>query len=199
MIARLARALAEQLSARQIAFTWRRLRLARRGVRLASWRVWAEAGAVVRLVGRGSVRLGDRVYLRRGTDIEAHDAAVVVGDRFFMNKGSSIVARCGVTVGRDCMIGEGVSICDHNHGHQAGGVPFREQGYACAPVRIGDNVWVGSHAFIGPGVSIGDHVVIGANAVITRDVPAGSVAVTRQTLEIRPLGAGGGASVAERA
>jgi maltose O-acetyltransferase len=44
-------------------------------------------------------------------------------------------------------------------------------------VTIGSNVWIGSGATIMPGVSVGDDAIIGAGAVLTRDVPAGAIAV----------------------
>ncbi|MSP43448.1 MAG: CatB-related O-acetyltransferase [Alphaproteobacteria bacterium] len=44
------------------------------------------------------------------------------------------------------------------------------------PVRIGNDVWIGSRAIILSGVTIGDGAVIGAGAVVTRDVPAYGVA-----------------------
>ncbi|WP_040149518.1 DapH/DapD/GlmU-related protein, partial [Xanthomonas citri] len=45
------------------------------------------------------------------------------------------------------------------------------------PIRVGRNVWIGGGAIILPGVCIGDDAVIGAGAVVTRDVPAGAIAV----------------------
>ena len=46
-----------------------------------------------------------------------------------------------------------------------------------AAVRIGRNCWIGAGALIMPGVTIGDNTVIGAGSVVTRDIPAGVVAV----------------------
>ena len=45
-----------------------------------------------------------------------------------------------------------------------------------APVRIGNDVWIGGGAIILPGVTIGTNVVIGAGSVVTRDVPDHTVA-----------------------
>ena len=42
-----------------------------------------------------------------------------------------------------------------------------------APVRIGDNVWVGANAIILPGVNVGEMSVIAAGSVVTKDVPSG--------------------------
>lgn len=38
-------------------------------------------------------------------------------------------------------------------------------------IVIGNDVWIGMHAFITSGVTIGDGAVIGAHALVTRDVP----------------------------
>ena len=46
-----------------------------------------------------------------------------------------------------------------------------------AAVHIGKNCWIGAGALIMPGVTIGDNTVIGAGSVVTRDIPAGVVAV----------------------
>lgn len=44
-----------------------------------------------------------------------------------------------------------------------------------APVRIGDNCFIGWQAIVLPGVTIGNNCVIGAGAVVTRDIPSGSI------------------------
>jgi galactoside O-acetyltransferase len=45
------------------------------------------------------------------------------------------------------------------------------------PVRIGNNVWIGSNAVILPGITIGDNSVIGAGSVVTHDIPENVIAV----------------------
>ena len=57
-----------------------------------------------------------------------------------------------------------------------------------ADVRIGSNVWVGAGAVILPGVTIGDDTVIGAGSVVTKDIPAGVVAVGCPCRVLRPIG-----------
>lgn len=42
----------------------------------------------------------------------------------------------------------------------------------CAPVNIGNNVFIGMNAIILKGVNIGDNVIIGAGAVVGKDVPS---------------------------
>ena len=45
------------------------------------------------------------------------------------------------------------------------------------PITIGNNVWIGMGVQVLPGVTIGDNVVIGAGSVVTKDIPAGVLAV----------------------
>lgn len=55
---------------------------------------------------------------------------------------------------------------------------LRRKGYQYnAPVRIGENCWIGAGALIMPGVTIGDNVVIGAESVVTKDIPSDVIAV----------------------
>lgn len=45
------------------------------------------------------------------------------------------------------------------------------------PIKVGDNVQIGSNSIILPGVTIGSNVIIGAGAIVTKDIPDNSVAV----------------------
>ena len=49
-------------------------------------------------------------------------------------------------------------------------------------------MWVGAGAVILPGVTIGDDTVIGAGSVVTKDIPAGVVAVGCPCRVLRPIG-----------
>ena len=44
-----------------------------------------------------------------------------------------------------------------------------------APIKIGDDVFIGVNTIIMPGVTVGSRVVIGAGSVVTRDVSDGVV------------------------
>ena len=46
-----------------------------------------------------------------------------------------------------------------------------------APIKIGNNVYIGMGAYIMPGVQIGDNCIIGAGSIVTKSIPANSVAV----------------------
>jgi acetyltransferase-like isoleucine patch superfamily enzyme len=71
-----------------------------------------------------------------------------------------------------------VLITDSDHVVEIGGLPVTKYGkLKTAPVRIGDNCWIGQNVVIVKGVTIGDNCVIGANSVVTSSVEAGSIVV----------------------
>lgn len=56
------------------------------------------------------------------------------------------------------------------------------------PVHIGKNCWLGAGVLVMPGVTIGDGSVIGAGSVVTKDIPAGVVAVGNPCRVLREIG-----------
>ena len=46
-----------------------------------------------------------------------------------------------------------------------------------APVKIGNNVQIGTNSVILPGVTIGDNVIIGALTLVNKDIPSNCKAV----------------------
>lgn len=47
--------------------------------------------------------------------------------------------------------------------------------YNCAPIQIGNNVFIGCNVTILPNVQIGNNVIIAAGSIVTKDVPDNSV------------------------
>jgi hypothetical protein len=73
-----------------------------------------------------------------------------------------------ITIGDSCMMAHGAYITDADwHGLY----DRSDSAVAVAPVRLGNNVWIGDSAIVCKGVTIGDHSVVGAGSVVTRDVP----------------------------
>ena len=67
-----------------------------------------------------------------------------------------------VEIGDDVVIASGVSILDHDHRtHVVDGHLVVENGeFTTAPVRIGNNVWLGDKVTVVKGVTIGDDVLL---------------------------------------
>ena len=76
------------------------------------------------------------------------------------------------TIGKDVNIGAGVITCNYD-------------GFEKHPTVIEDGVFVGSDAQLVAPVTIGRGAVVAAGATITRDVPAGALAISRAPQENR--------------
>ena len=127
---------------------------------------------------------GEGVDIRPPLTID-YGARIVIGDRTFINADFLVIGGGAVRIGSDCLIGPRCGIYTPNHAED---ITRRKEGWERAlPVTIGDNVWIGGSVTITPGVTIGDNSIIGAGSVVTRDIPAGMVAVGNPCRPIRPV------------
>ncbi|MFD9564978.1 sugar O-acetyltransferase [Streptomyces sp. NPDC059994] len=111
---------------------------------------------------------------------------ISIGAGTFVNFGAVFLDTGRITVDKDVQIGPNVQLLTPTHELDA---ERRRQGWEKAePVTIGDNVWLGGGVIVCPGVSIGADTVVGAGAVVTRDLPAGVLAVGNPARVIRELG-----------
>lgn len=122
------------------------------------------------------VSLGEHCRLGRGVFFETpREGVITLGAHVRLNTGTMIVSSTEVTIGNDCLIGEYVSIRDGNHGTKTGR-PMRLQDEDTAPIRIGDDVWLGRGVVVLQAVTIGDGAIVAANSVVTKDVPPYAIA-----------------------
>lgn len=117
---------------------------------------------------RGRMILDDHVMLYAKGEIE-------IGKNFGVNKFSRIVAHDKIEIGDQVTIGQMVSILDHDHRYEMKENRLTLDGYTTAPIKIGNNIWIGDKCTILKGVTIGDNVVVGANTLVHKNVPSGVV------------------------
>jgi maltose O-acetyltransferase len=111
---------------------------------------------------------------------------VSIGARGFVNFGFVALDVAPITIGDDVQFGPYVQLLTPTH-------PLdpelrRAKWEAAEPIAIGDNVWLGGGVVVCPGVTIGADTVVGAGAVVTRDLPAGVVAMGVPARVVRSLG-----------
>ena len=98
---------------------------------------------------------------------------IILGEGTYVNFNCNFVDDGMITVGRNVLFGPAVTIATVGHPIRP---DMREYMYT-DPVTIEDNVWIGEKASILPGVHIGRGAIIGTGAVVTKDVPAGHIAL----------------------
>jgi acetyltransferase-like isoleucine patch superfamily enzyme len=127
--------------------------------------------------GSRNITLGKNLYLYRDLYLETQETGSIhIGNDVVLSRGVHIVAYTDIILEDGVMIGEYSSIRDANHQVIAGS-SVRHSGHTGKPIRIQRNAWIGRGVTILGGVSIGEGAVVGANAVVTKDIPAGAVAV----------------------
>jgi acetyltransferase-like isoleucine patch superfamily enzyme len=116
-------------------------------------------------------------------------ARIVIGARCYINRHTMFDASEQIEVGEDTMIGPFCYVTDHDHTFGPGAAPGQTP-LVSAPTRIGVRCWLGAHVTVLKGVTIGDGTVIGAGSVVTRDLPAGVLALGSPARVVRTLAEG---------
>jgi acetyltransferase-like isoleucine patch superfamily enzyme len=163
------------------------------------WEFWAsasEADAAAQLAHQAALReahpgwvLGEGCFVSPLASVDPDDFEL--GDRSYVAAGAYLTG--GLRLGRDCSvnvytvvrgavrigdavrIGAHTSILGFNHTMDDPDTEVFRQPLTSRGIRIGDDVWVGSHVVVLDGVTVGDRAVLAAGAVVTKDVPPGAV------------------------
>jgi acetyltransferase-like isoleucine patch superfamily enzyme len=133
-----------------------------------------------------AVVFGNHVSVYAGCSFAVgNDGVCTVGDFTLLN-GAIVMAEERIDIGSHCLISWGVGFADSDFhplepaqrliDAQALAPFFKDRPprpkLKTAPVKIGDNVWIGMNAVVLKGVTIGDNSVVAAGAVVTKSVPA---------------------------
>ncbi|MCI6639461.1 MAG: sugar O-acetyltransferase [Pygmaiobacter massiliensis] len=108
-----------------------------------------------------------------------------IGGKTFINHNAYFMDGALITIGERCFIGPNCGIYTALH-------PMHWEDRAkglerAVPVIIQDDVWLGADVKVLPGVTIGRGCVVGAGSVVTRDLPAGWLAVGNPCRPLRPI------------
>lgn len=131
-------------------------------------------GCGIHIFKNGTIHCKGRVILNDQVMLFAK-GQLSIGKRFRCNKFSRIVAHEKIEIGDNVVIGQMVSIVDHDHKYVLENGEMDFQDYETAPIKIGNNVWIADKCTVLKGVTIGNNVVVAANAVIHKDVPSNCI------------------------
>jgi acetyltransferase-like isoleucine patch superfamily enzyme len=152
----------------------------------------------LQMMGQGHISFGNDVqigffpspfYHDGSVYLEAreHGATIRFGHRIMANNNLKVVCeRTSVDIGDDVLMGTSVEIIDSDF-HEMDPQRRNAGNHRTAPVRIGNNVFLGSNVRIMKGVTIGDNSVVGNGAVVIDDIPADCIALGNPAKVIRHL------------
>jgi acetyltransferase-like isoleucine patch superfamily enzyme len=157
---------------------------------------------IVTSPGGEPIRIGNNVTLCSNSKMTAlgvshpvilrklsHTACLEIGS-FTGISGATICSASSVKIGKRCLIGSNVIICDTDF-HTLNPIDRYNdrhiENVITKPVTIANDVFIGANSIILKGVSIGKNSVIGAGSVVTKDIPANSIAGGNPAKVIRSL------------
>ena len=107
------------------------------------------------------------------------------GKNVYANFNLTCVDDTHIYVGEYTMLGPNVVLSSAGHPILP---ELREKIYQYnMPIHIGKNCWLGAGVIVLPGITIGDGSVIGAGSIVTKDIPAGVVAVGNPCRVLREI------------
>jgi len=137
----------------------------------------------------GAVVIGNHVSCYAGCSFAiGENGRCTIGDFTLLN-GALIMADERIDIGSHCLVSWNVGIADSDFhplepaqrliDAQALAPYFKDRPprpqLTPAPVKIGNNVWIGMNAVILKGVIIGDNSVVAAGAVVTRSIAPNTI------------------------
>jgi maltose O-acetyltransferase len=108
-----------------------------------------------------------------------------VGTGTFINADFLTLGGGEIRIGNNVLIGPSVRLYTPTH---ALDIVERRAGYEYVlPITIEDDVWLGGNVVVCPGVTIGAGSIVGAGSVVTKDIPAGVIAVGNPARVVRAI------------
>lgn len=148
-----------------------------------------------------AVKIGKHVSCYAGCSFSLGEKGTCTIGDFTMLNGALLMAEEHIEIGSYCMMSWNVGIADSDF-HPLEPAQRLQDALALAPyfegrpprpvlktapVRIGNNVWIGMGAVILKGVEIGDNSVVAAGAIVTKSVPANVVVAGNPAVVVKQL------------
>jgi acetyltransferase-like isoleucine patch superfamily enzyme len=146
------------------------------GEALIPWSTSMGAGVIIQITDGARLHLGERVVIGAGTVISAKYGKVAIGDDVHISPGCVIVAKFGISVGKQTLIGEYVTIRDHDHCIDEVETII-DATFVGGVINIGAGSWLGAKVTVLRDTRIGEGAVIGAHALVKGAIPDRAIAV----------------------
>ena len=133
----------------------------------------------VRISLGNSVMIHKDAWLNVATEDPTGEPVIIIEDNCSIGYGAMLSAKNRIHLERDVLVGQQVTILDHNHEYEDITTPIAKQGITeGGTVRIGQGSWIGRGSAIMCArgeLTIGRNCVIAVNSMVTRSIPDYSV------------------------
>jgi len=148
---------------------------------------------------KSNIKIGDNNFIKCWL-ITEKNGRIKIGNFNEIHPNTIVRAMDSIEIGDYCNIASDVYIQDNNShstdylerrkditGNPLFGGRGVEQLPDKAPIKIGNDVWIGRKAMIMKGVAIGDRAIVGAGAVVTHDVPPDAIVAGNPAVVVKSL------------
>ncbi len=125
-------------------------------------------------------RIGKDVHIRPSATI-TYPWKVSIGDYSWVGDDVVLYSLSEITIGSHSVVSQRSYLCAASHNYQR--VSFDMQ---AGPISIGDQVWIATDVFVGPGVMVEDGCLVGARSSVFQDLPAGMICLGTPAVPVKP-------------
>lgn len=139
-------------------------------------------------------KIGGKYYFQGPIQFN-YGSHTFIGENFFCNFNLTVMDDARIFIGDNVMFGPNVSLMATDHpliAHERTSMRYPDGHVSMSEfakdIHIGSSVWLAANVVVLGGVTIGDGAVIGAGSVVTKDIPAGVVALGVPCRVLREIG-----------
>ncbi len=132
---------------------------------------------LLRLFG---ARIGKNVLVRSTAWI-TYPWKLTIGDYSWVGEDAVLYSLGEIRIGAHSVISQRCYLCAAAHDYTR--ITFD---IFANPITIGDQVWIATDVFVGPGVKIGSGSVVGARSSVYKNLPPGMICYGNPAIPVRP-------------
>ena len=122
------------------------------------------------------IQIGTRCTIERQITIwfpkpDEAGGQLTIGDDVFVGQNTQLAVFAPIEIGKFTMIGANSYIVSNHHNFESRSIAIQQQGFVGGPIKIGEDVWLGTHVVVLPNVQIGRGAIVAAGSVVNKDIP----------------------------
>jgi putative colanic acid biosynthesis acetyltransferase WcaF len=132
---------------------------------------------IYRLFG---AKIGKKVLIRPSVKC-VYPWKLSIGDYSWIGDDVSLYTLGEIEIGSNTVISQNCYLCTGSHDHTSPSFDIFAK-----KITIGDEAWLASDVFVGPGVTIGKGSVVGVRSTVLHDLPEGMICYGNPAKPIKP-------------